>query len=106
MTIKEWDLSLIEFVVKFCKDEIKLKLKFRSVEDDDFILKTLIINNDTYIPDALRHEYIGGIYAEDGYIVLIFDAILKISTVDDLKQKGYKFDPNESVDKLYEWGLA
>jgi hypothetical protein len=86
-------VSLIEFIIKFYTNN-KLKIKFVAFDNDigKTVIKTLTIENHTYIPDELRHLEVDNITADDGYIVIKVHGILNNESLSNIKRKQYIFE--------------
>lgn len=100
MKVKEWDITLMDFIMKFCDTyHPKLKIKFRAFDDEarDDVIKTLIITEDQYIPDELRAYEVDKIDATEGYLTIRLNGMMGDMVLNNIKRKNYIFEENESI---------
>lgn len=102
MIVKNWDVTLIEFIIKFCNNKHKqLKIKFKAYDEDakDIVIKTLVISEFTYVPDSIRDYIVSGIDVDNNYLVIKIDRIIDTVALQDMKKRNYTFDSDEYLGK-------
>lgn len=94
LSINSWDINLIDFIIKFYSDRDKMKIRFNGFEDEvnDFVIKTLVIERLTYIPDCLRDKIVESIDVEDNSIVIKIKGTFSDITINEMKRKNYIFE--------------